>query len=156
MIIAFSYQHDVATVNEVQPTLELLERSGSVRKKRRESQKVFMRDLPPMLRDYKTEYLYLASCLFGVASGRATLDEPLIPNVARKVLEDFSTFKWSCKTSEQFTSIVQNRFVKDTSPIKRAVGDFVVKFCTSIRMDKTSRAKLLHRCLKVRKSLKTY
>lgn len=84
--------------------------------------------LPNLLREHKSEYQYLFSCLFRHEAGTKVLDAPLVANVARKVLEYFAGFKWSCKTTEQFTNIVLSRFVADNNRLKKGVGDFVVKF----------------------------
>jgi hypothetical protein len=45
-----------------------------------------------------------------------------------KVLEYFAGFKWSCKTTEEFTNIVLTRFVADPNLLKKGTGDFIVKF----------------------------
>jgi wobble nucleotide-excising tRNase len=96
--------------------------------KANEKQQLRIEDLPDLLKDYKSEYEYLFSQLYLYANDKKLLDEPLVANIARKVLEYFASFKWICKTSEEFTSIVLNRFVEDTNQLKRGVGDFVVKF----------------------------
>lgn len=88
---------------------------------------VKVENLPDLLREYKTEYQYLFSRLYQYANDiPPKLDEPLVPNVARKVLEYFAGFKWACKTTEDFTSVVNNRFVSD--PLKQGTANFVVKF----------------------------
>jgi len=56
------------------------------------------------------------------------IDAPLVENIGRKVLEYFSTFKWACKSTEEFSNIVLNRFVKDPDHLKKATGDFILKF----------------------------
>ena len=52
----------------------------------------------------------------------------MVANIARKILEYFAGFKWSCRTTEDFTSIVLSRFVSDQNRLKKGVGDFVLKF----------------------------
>jgi len=89
---------------------------------------VVVEDLPALLREYKSEYQYLFSRLYHYTNGTRLLEEPLVANVGRKLLEYFAGFKWSCKTTEQFTSIVLNRFAVDSDLSKQGVGDFVVKF----------------------------
>lgn len=86
-------------------------------------------NLPELLREYKTEYQYLFCRLYQYANDiEPKLDEPLVPNIARKVLEYFAGFKWACKTTEDFTNIVNNRFVADQNQLRKGTGDFVVKF----------------------------
>jgi wobble nucleotide-excising tRNase len=77
---------------------------------------------------YKTEYQYLFSLLYKYSEDQKGLDAPLVANIARKVLEYFACFKWSCKTTEEFTNIVLTRYIKDENKFKQGVGDFVVKF----------------------------
>ena len=89
---------------------------------------LIIEDLPALLKDYKSEYQYLFSRLYLYANGRKDLDEPLVANVARKVLEYFASFKWACKTEEEFANIVLTRYVEDENQFKRGVGDFIVKF----------------------------
>lgn len=91
-------------------------------------QELKIEDLPELLKDYKSEYQYLFSRLYLYANDRKLMDEPLVANTARKVLEYFAGFKWACKTSEEFTSIVLNKFVEGEDQLKRGVGDFIVKF----------------------------
>lgn len=85
-------------------------------------------NLPELLKDYKSEYQYLFSRLYFYAKDLKPMDEPLVANVARKALEYFAGFKWACKTSEEFTNIVLNRFIENENQLKRGVGDFIVKF----------------------------
>jgi len=89
---------------------------------------VKVENLPDLLLNFKSEYQYLFSRLYKHANNVEKLDEPLVANVSRKVLEYFAGFKWSCKTTEEFTSIVLNRFVADQNQLKKGTGDFVVKF----------------------------
>jgi len=89
---------------------------------------VTVEDLPELLREYKSEYQYLFSRLYHYTKDTRSLEEPLVANVGRKLLEYFAGFKWSCKTTEQFSSIVLNRFAGDSDLSKQGVGDFVVKF----------------------------
>ena len=89
---------------------------------------VIVEDLPMLLREYKSEYQYLFSLLYQHSQGTKTLASPLVANIGRKVLEYFAGFKWSCKTTEQFTSVVLNRFVGDPNKLKDGTGDFIVKF----------------------------
>jgi wobble nucleotide-excising tRNase len=91
-------------------------------------QELKIEDLPELLKDYKSEYQYLFSRLYLYANDRKLMDEPFVANTARKVLEYFAGFKWACKTSEEFTSIVLNKFVEGEDQLKRGVGDFIVKF----------------------------
>lgn len=91
-------------------------------------QSIVVEDLPDLLSRYKSEYQYLFSRLYQYSEGTQSLDEPLVANIARKVLEYFSSFKWSCKSTEQFTSIVLSRFVADPNQLKKGTGDFIVKF----------------------------
>jgi|GEM_PF-2404319 len=92
------------------------------------TQEVKIENLPELLKEYKSEYQYLFCRLYQFANDIKSLDEPLVANIARKVLEYFSAFKWSCKTTEDFTSIVHNRFIADPNELKKGTGDFVVKF----------------------------
>ncbi|MDD5032695.1 MAG: AAA family ATPase [Candidatus Pacebacteria bacterium] len=92
------------------------------------TQEVKVENLPDLLKEYKSEYQYLFCRLYQFANNIRPLDEPLVANIARKVLEFFSGFKWSCRTTEDFTSIVLNRFVADPNHLKKGTGDFVVKF----------------------------
>jgi wobble nucleotide-excising tRNase len=84
--------------------------------------------LPDLLRKYKTEYQYLFCQLYKFSLGQGGVDEPLVPNIGRKVLEYFAGFKWACSVSEDFSNIVLNRFSTDPSPSAKAMGDFMVKF----------------------------
>lgn len=84
--------------------------------------------LPDLLRKYKTEYQYLFCQLYNFSCGKGGIDEPLIPNIGRKVLEYFAGFKWACDVSEDFANIVHSRFSKDTNPKARGMAEFVVKF----------------------------
>lgn len=85
-------------------------------------------NIPDLLKDYKTEYQYLFSCLYLYSTDQKELDAPFVANIARKVLEYFACFKWACKSTEEFTSIVISRYVKDPIKIKQGAGDFMVKF----------------------------
>jgi len=96
--------------------------------KRTDQHEAKIENLPSMLKDYKSEYQYLFSRIFEYANDIKHLDEPLIANISRKVLEYFACFKWSCKTTEEFTSIILNRFVADENVLKKGTGDFIVKF----------------------------
>lgn len=91
-------------------------------------QEVKIENLPELLKEYKSEYQYLFSRLYRYSNDLETLDEPLVANIGRKVLEYFAGFKWACKTTESFTEIVNNRFIGDPNHLKKGVGDFVVKF----------------------------
>ena len=91
-------------------------------------QELKIEDLPELLKDYKSEYQYLFSRIYLYANDKKQMDAPLVANIARKVLEYFAGFKWACKTSEAFTSIVLNRFFEGDNQFKRGVGDFIVKF----------------------------
>ncbi|MFH2068268.1 MAG: AAA family ATPase [Candidatus Omnitrophota bacterium] len=92
------------------------------------AQKVKVENLPELLKKYKSEYQYLFCRLYQFANDIRSLDEPLVANIARKVLEYFAGFKWSCRTTEDFTSIVHNRFIANPNDLKKGTGDFVVKF----------------------------
>lgn len=92
------------------------------------TQEVKVENLPELLKEYKSEYQYLFCRLYQFANDIKPLDEPLVANIARKVLEYFSAFKWSCKTTEDFTNIVHNRFIANPNELKTGTGDFVVKF----------------------------
>lgn len=92
------------------------------------TQEVKVENLPELLKEYKSEYQYLFCRLYQFANDIKPLDEPLVANIARKVLEYFAGFKWSCKTTEDFTNIVLSRFVGDQNQLKKGTGDFVVKF----------------------------
>lgn len=89
---------------------------------------IAVEDLPALLSEHKNEYQYLFSYLLRYSEDPNTIDSPIIPNIARKILEYFAAFKWSCRSSEQFTNIVLTRFVNDQDHLKQGVGDFVVKF----------------------------
>lgn len=92
------------------------------------TRRVTVADLPRLLKDHKSEYQYLFSRLHQHVNGGPKLEDPLVANVARKVLEYFSGFKWSCRTTEQFTNIVLSRFVRDQNQLRSGTGDFIVKF----------------------------
>lgn len=92
-------------------------------------EKMKVENLPTLLKDYKTEYHYLFYKLFGYCHMSQELDAPLVANIARKVLEYFSSFKWCCRNSEEFAARIQSRFLKDdATPEERAIGDAVYKF----------------------------
>jgi len=91
-------------------------------------QAVNIENLPVLLKEYKTEYHYLCCRLFHYVNDTSLIDAPLVANIGRKVLEYFATFKWACKTTEEFSSIVLNRFVKAPDHLKKATGDFILKF----------------------------
>lgn len=93
-----------------------------------EYRSVVVRDLPDLLRDHKSEYQYLFYRLYAHKEKVEPLHEPLIPNVARKVLEYFASFKWSCRSSEDLGNIVQTRFITHNNHLRRAVGDAILKF----------------------------
>lgn len=92
------------------------------------TQEVKIENLPELLREYKSEYQYLFCRLYQFVNDIRLLEEPFVANIARKVLEYFAGFKWSCRTTEDFTNIVLNRFVADSNDLKKGTGDFVVKF----------------------------
>lgn len=85
-------------------------------------------DLPRILSDFRTEYQYLMSLLLKFDDGQEGLEAPLVPNVARKVLEYFSSFKWSCPSSMSMASIVNNYFLPDAKERRRGVGEAVLRF----------------------------
>lgn len=121
----FNLARDWLTGRKAEDDFELFQISLNKTPNAREAT---VEDLPVLLRSYKSEYQYLFCRLHQYANGVKSLDEPLVANIARKVLEYFASFKWSCKTTEQFTSIVLSRFVEDQEQLKRGTGDFVVKF----------------------------
>lgn len=86
--------------------------------------------LHELLKDYKTEYQYLFYQLCRFNAGTGDIDEPLVPNIGRKVLEYFASFKWSCDVDEELAAIVQGKYIDDPSakPEQRALGDFILKF----------------------------
>ena len=84
-------------------------------------------NLPKLLSEYKTEYTYLFVRLYNFVHGEE-LDSPLAANVTRKVLEYFSSFKWSCRNSMEFADRIQGRFVNSSEQSERAIGDAVNKF----------------------------
>jgi wobble nucleotide-excising tRNase len=92
------------------------------------NQKVNIENLPVLLREYKTEYHYLCCRLFQYVNETSLIDAPLVANIGRKILEYFATFKWSCKSTEEFSNIVLNRFVNEADHLKKATGDFIIKF----------------------------
>src|SRR5690606_37660062 len=65
------------------------------------NRKMDIKESPPLLRAHKSEYHYLYYRLYAYHKHIEPLDAPLVPNVARKVLEYFASFKWACKSSEQ-------------------------------------------------------
>ncbi len=86
-------------------------------------------NLPALLADYKTEYHYLFSKLYGFAYKNEAVDSPMVANIARKTLEYFSSFKWCCKDSVDFGNRIQSKFLKDdATPDERAIGDSIYKF----------------------------
>jgi wobble nucleotide-excising tRNase len=87
-----------------------------------------LRPLPKLLRDYKSEYQYLASRLIEYAEGGDNLETPLVGNVGRKVLEYFGSFKWACKSRDSLSNIIYQRFVVEGDSRERALGDAVLKF----------------------------
>ncbi len=96
--------------------------------KESEVQEVKIENLPNLLKEYKSEYQYLFCRLYQFAKGTRQLDEPLVANIARKILEYFAGFKWSCATTEEFNSIVMSRFVTSNDDRMKGTGDFIVKF----------------------------
>lgn len=92
------------------------------------SQEVKVENLPALLKEYKSEYQYLFARLYRYSNDLELLDEPLVANIGRKVLEYFAGFKWACKTTDSLAEIVNNRFIGDPNHLKKGVGDFIVKF----------------------------
>lgn len=92
------------------------------------TRELVVEDLPELLRKYKSEYQYLFSLLYRYARGEGNLEEPLVANIARKVLEYFAGFKWVCKTEEEFTNIMLTRYANEDNVYKRGICDFVLKF----------------------------
>jgi wobble nucleotide-excising tRNase len=93
----------------------------------RATRELVVENLPELLKRFKSEYQYLFSLLYLYANGKRDLEEPLVANIARKVLEYFAGFKWACKTEEEFTSTVLTRYV-DRNVFEKGIGDFIVKF----------------------------
>lgn len=89
---------------------------------------VVVQDLHPLLRDHKSEYQYLFYRLYAWQENLEMLDAPLLPNLARKVLEYFASFKWSCRSSKELSDIVQHRILRKNNHYQRAIGDAVLKF----------------------------
>ncbi|MDO8675236.1 MAG: AAA family ATPase [Candidatus Omnitrophota bacterium] len=92
------------------------------------AQRVTIENLPLLLREYKTEYHYLCCRLFQYVNETSLIDAPLVANIGRKALEYFATFKWACKSTEDFSNIVLSRFINDQDHLKKGTGDFVLKF----------------------------
>lgn len=93
-----------------------------------DGRRAIVKDLPALLRDHKSEYQYLFYRLYARREGIEMLEDPLVPNIARKVLESFAAFKWSCRSAEDLNNIVLNRFVRDPDRRRNGVGDAVLKF----------------------------
>jgi wobble nucleotide-excising tRNase len=121
----FNIVRDWFVNSDNDPTLLLISRENVDES----NEKMIVSKLPSLLKDYKTEYHYLFFKLFEYLYGEDKVDAPLVANIARKVLEYFSSFKWCCKDSEDFASRIQVRFLgEDSTPEERAVGDAVYKF----------------------------
>lgn len=90
--------------------------------------KVVVKDLPALLKDHKSEYQYLFYRLYSRQEGTEMVDDLMVPNIARKVLESFAAFKWSCRSSDDLNNIVQNMFVRSPDKRKTGIGDTVLKF----------------------------
>jgi wobble nucleotide-excising tRNase len=84
--------------------------------------------LPDIIRKYKTEYQFLFFQLYNFNKNGAGIDAPLIPNVARKALEYFAGFKWSCGTDRAFAQMVHDKYITDPNLKNKGVADFIVKF----------------------------
>ena len=84
--------------------------------------------LPDIIRKYKTEYQFLFFQLYKFNKNGAGIDAPLIPNVARKALEYFAGFKWSCGTDRAFAQMVHDKYITDPNLKNKGVADFIVKF----------------------------
>ncbi|QQR82480.1 AAA family ATPase [Candidatus Campbellbacteria bacterium] len=84
--------------------------------------------LPDIIRKYKTEYQFLFFQLYNFNKNGTGIDAPLIPNVARKALEYFAGFKWSCGTDRAFAQMVHDKYVTDPNLKNKGVADFIVKF----------------------------
>jgi wobble nucleotide-excising tRNase len=93
-----------------------------------DGQVTYLEDLPRILSEFRTEYQYLMSLLIKYHHDQEAVEGPLVPNVARKVLEYFSSFKWSCPSSMTMASIINNHFLPDADHRKRGVGESVLKF----------------------------
>lgn len=99
-----------------------------IRLERGDEKRVIVDSLPELLRDFKSEYQYLVYRLNCFRSNPSPGEAPVIPNIARKVLENFASFKWSCRTSQALNDIVQSQFIKGGGPHLTEVGEAVVKF----------------------------
>lgn len=84
--------------------------------------------LPDIIKKYKTEYQFLFFQLYNFNKNGTGVDAPLIPNIARKTLEYFAGFKWSCSVDESFGNMVHSRYATDTNLRNKGVADFIVKF----------------------------
>lgn len=84
--------------------------------------------LPDVIKKYKTEYQFLFFELYSFNKSGTGIDAPMVPNVARKLLEYFAGFKWSCSVDESFANMVHSRYVNDMNLKNKGVADFIVKF----------------------------
>lgn len=99
------------------------------RKTGKSGEEVKISNLPTLLAEYKTEYHYLFSKLYGFIYKNEAIDSPMVANIARKTLEYFSSFKWCCKDSVDFGNRIQSNFLTDNATAdERALGDAVYKF----------------------------
>ncbi|MBU0531055.1 MAG: AAA family ATPase [Candidatus Uhrbacteria bacterium] len=90
---------------------------------------VYVEKLPNLLVQHKSEYQYLFFQLYQYANGRGSIDDPLVANMARRLLESFASFKWSTKTTTAFLTVVQDKFIDDTTDrAKQVAGEAVYKF----------------------------
>ena len=85
-------------------------------------------ELPEIIKKYKSEYQFLFFQLYNFNKNNKGIDEPLVSNIARKLLEYFASFKWSCATDQSFSDMVHGLYVKDTNSKNKGVADFIVKF----------------------------
>lgn len=99
-----------------------------IKMRRGAERRVLIEDLPRLLKDYKTEYQYLVARLEEFRENPTPEDAPVVPNIARKVVENFAAFKWSCRTSQGLLDIVHSLFIQGEGPHRTEIGEAVVKF----------------------------
>lgn len=84
-------------------------------------------NLPKVLLEHKTEYQYLFAWL-----AREPDDEfdigPLLPNVARKLLENFAAFKWNCMSPADFGNVLENKLAQNHEIRNTGTAEAVKKF----------------------------
>ncbi|MFT5387765.1 MAG: wobble nucleotide-excising tRNase, partial [Candidatus Omnitrophota bacterium] len=98
------------------------------RSKENDQEIVSLEDLPVLLKEYKSEYQYLFSRLYQHTKEQNKLDAPLVANVARKVIEYFSAFKWACNSNDKLYDLILSRFIADDNELKKSTGEYICKF----------------------------